>query len=92
MYWDIDLDTNRQVQVVPRTHPDHSRGASGGHGDLRGGVVVDHRGHHVMDRAQGKIINLINHYIYQSASLSVSLCVCVFGCSLTPPKRRIPAT
>ena len=39
-------------------------------------------------------IILYNQSHYQSTSLSVSefVCVCLFGCSLTPPKRRTPAT
>ena len=30
--------------------------------------------------------------LYQSTSLSVSLSVCLFGCSLTPPKWRTPTS
>ena len=30
--------------------------------------------------------------LYQSTSLSVSEFVCLFGCSLTPPKGRTPAS
>ena len=37
------------------------------------------------------IVGVDSVSLYKSASLSVSESVCLFVCSLTPPKRRIPA-